>query len=96
MDLVLTMFEAGRSLAEAASVLRVLIPLFGFLGSGTLFAWGAMGLLVGRTFSAFAPRGSNGRVHGGPAMVVGAIYLVTAIVMVVVLAPLSAGLVVGR
>lgn len=89
------MFETGRSLAEVAFVLRVLIPLFGFLGSGTLFAWGAMGLLLRRTVG-FAPRGSNGRIHGVAAMVVGAIYLVTSIVMVVVLAPLSAGLVVGR
>lgn len=87
------MFETGRTLAEVAFVLRVLIPLFGFVGSGTLFAWGAMGLLLRRTF---APRGSGGRIHGAPAMIVGGIYLVTSIVMVVVFAPLSAGLVVGR
>lgn len=89
------MFETGRELAEVAPVLRVLIPLFGFLGSGTLFAWGVMGLLVQRTVS-FGPRGSGGRIHGVPAMIVGAVYLVTSVVLVVVLAPLSAGLVMGR
>lgn len=95
MDLVLRMFESGRSLAELAPVLRVLIPLFGFLGSGTLFAWGVMGLLVQRTF-AFGPRGSGGRIEGVPAMVVGAFYLVTSVALVVVLAPFTAGLVMGR
>ncbi|WP_053236341.1 hypothetical protein [Sandaracinus amylolyticus] len=94
MDLVLRMFETGRALAQLAPVFRVLIPLVGFVGSGILFAWGVMGLLNQRTF-ALARRGAGGRVHGVPAMIVGALYLAISIVLVVILAPLSAGLVVG-
>ena len=94
MGIFSVLVEVGKTLGASAPFMRVFIPLITVVGVGVLGYFGYRGVAKRET-RLLSRRGGGTRVTGVSALILGAIYLVSAAVLTAVLMPFSIGLIVG-
>ena len=94
MALFSMLVGVGQTLAVAAPIFRVLIPVLAIVGVGVFGYYGYKGVAKRDTIL-LVRRGGGGPVRRTGAVILGALYLGQAVLLTAVLTPVSIGLALG-